>query len=142
MYFIIPLNDIKHNFYNNDKCIEEKKLEKNHDYINKYRSLINKENHWVFDKRIKLENIKTYDNYHKVGKSETIKLIPKKMIKYCKIPDDPEIKLIDEIVKKAGDDSIFNNTTWFCAIVNNKKRWFSNKISNKKRIEKLINANN
>ena len=83
MYFIIPLNDIKHNFYNNDKCIEEKKLEKNHDYINKYRSLINKENHWVFDKRIKLENIKTYDNYHKVGKSETIKLIPKKMIKYC-----------------------------------------------------------
>ena len=31
-------------------------------------------------------------------------------------------------------------TTWFCAVIDNKKRWFSNKISNKKRLEKLVNA--
>ena len=140
MYFIIPLTNIQHNFYTNEKCIEEKRLEKNHDYINKYRSLINKENHWVFDKRIKLENIKTYNNYHKQGKSETVKLINKNLIKYCKTKDNPEIRLIDEIVKKGEDDSIFDTTTWFCAIIDNKKRWFSNRISNKKRLEKLVNA--
>ena len=140
MYFMIPLTNIKHNFYINDKCIEAKRLEKNHDYINKYRSLINKENHWVFDKRIKLENIKTYNNYHKQGKYKKIKLINKNLIKYCKTSDNPEIQLVDEIVKKGEDETIFDNTTWFCAIIDNNKRWFSNRISNKKRVEKLLNA--
>ena len=38
------------------------------------------------------------------------------------------------------DETIFDMTTWFCAIIDNKKRWFSNRISNKKRLEKLVNA--